>query len=86
MRHLSSVLFIIAVITSFSASCFAETVVIHDDDTLKIEDIRIRLWGIGAPELRWNCTKNTKRIACGQSAKMALSLPILGHFINWALA
>lgn len=50
----------------------AETVTVHDGDTLRIENLKIRLWGIDAPELNQLCLKDKKHIPCGKTAKLAL--------------
>ena len=45
---------------------------IHDGDTFTIEGVKIRLWGIDAPELRQRCKKGVAVYECGTAAKMAL--------------
>lgn len=50
---------------------------VTDGDTIKIDKVKIRLWGIDAPELKQTCTKDDKAYSCGKAAKLALE-----SFIN----
>ena len=45
---------------------------VSDGDSLVINDTRIRLFGIDAPELEQQCTRNGASWACGQRSKRAL--------------
>ncbi|MCB1538232.1 MAG: thermonuclease family protein [Rhodospirillales bacterium] len=56
----------------FIQPAYAQTVLIHDGDTLTIEGIKIRLWGIDAPELGQYCQKNGTNVPCGKMAKIVL--------------
>ena len=45
---------------------------IIDGDTVKIEDVKIRLHGIDAPETKQFCNKNGTKWPCGVKATLAL--------------
>jgi endonuclease YncB( thermonuclease family) len=53
--------------------------VVHDGDTIRIGDARIRIWGIDAPELTQICTQNGKVVECGVIAGNALRTIINGQ-------
>jgi endonuclease YncB( thermonuclease family) len=53
--------------------------VVHDGDTIRIGDTRVRVWGIDAPELKQKCTQNGKIIKCGPIAADALRTIINGQ-------
>ena len=44
-----------------------------DGDTLVLDDKRIRLFGIDAPEMKQSCSRETGKYLCGQAAKEALT-------------
>lgn len=44
-----------------------------DGDTIRDGDIRIRLWGIDAPEKSQKCLKQGEEYSCGMTAKSILS-------------
>ncbi len=50
-----------------------------DGDTIWIEDVKIRLHGIDAPESRQNCTTDGTVWPCGQEATQALVKAISGQ-------
>lgn len=54
-----------------SGSAYADTR-IHDGDTLTLEDQRIRLWGIDAPELAQLCQHGSIAVECGKQSRDAL--------------
>lgn len=56
-----------------SAALAAEPLRVIDGDGLELRGQKIRLWGIDAPELRQECSKDGKRYPCGRMAKDALS-------------
>ncbi|NDF77786.1 MAG: thermonuclease family protein [Betaproteobacteria bacterium] len=47
-----------------------------DGDTIHIDNIKYRLFGIDAPEIKQVCEKNNKKIQCGVIAKNALIIKI----------
>lgn len=51
---------------------------IHDGDTIRIGDTRIRLWGIDAPELRQTCARRGSQYQCGIEARDALAKYVEG--------
>ena len=53
--------------------------VITDGDTIKIENKKIRLHGIDAPEKKQSCIKNSKKYNCGKQATIALANKINGN-------
>lgn len=53
-----------------------------DGDTLKLDNIYIRLAGIDAPELRQLCTLASAEWACGQKAAEALRTHIAGRVVH----
>lgn len=57
---------------SAQTSSISGTAYVADGDSLVINDTRIRLFGIDAPELDQHCTRNGASWACGQRSKQAL--------------
>lgn len=51
----------------------AESVRVIDGDGIKLAGRSVRLWGIDAPELRQECSKDGRRYPCGEKAKEALT-------------
>jgi endonuclease YncB( thermonuclease family) len=45
---------------------------VHDGDTLKIKNTRIRVYGLDAPELKQKCFKNGESVNCGVDSKNEL--------------
>jgi endonuclease YncB( thermonuclease family) len=43
-----------------------------DGDTIRVEDVSLRLTGIDAPELDQTCLANTERTACGENAALQI--------------
>ena len=73
------ILLIIIIITLMyeiknSKSTISDTIIITDGDTIRINEKRIRLWGIDAPELKQTCFLQKENITwpCGKKAKEAL--------------
>lgn len=65
-----------ALVGAHHADC-AESVIqgtprVVDGDTLQINDDRIRLFGLDAPELRQECSRGGKPYACGEVSRDAL--------------
>ena len=67
--------FISLVLFLFSTSAYADEIRVIDGDTLNINDERIRLWGIDAPEIRQKCGG----FACGVIASLYLESIITGE-------
>lgn len=53
-----------------------------DGDTLLLNDARIRLEGIDAPELHQTCSRDGQSYFCGEKARNALISLILGHSVQ----
>ena len=49
-----------------------QPVTVHDGDTLRLGEQRIRLWGIDAPELAQRCNLDGQSQPCGEQAREAL--------------
>lgn len=60
----------------------AGTAQIHDGDSLRISDKRIRLTGVDAPELKQQCFHQQEPVLCGQKAREALSNKIDGRDVR----
>ena len=50
-----------------------ETFRVIDGDGIELAGQSVRLWGIDAPELRQECSKDGRRYPCGEKAKEALT-------------
>jgi endonuclease YncB( thermonuclease family) len=50
-----------------------ETFRVIDGDGIELAGQSVRLWGIDAPELRQECSKDGRRYPCGENAKDALT-------------
>lgn len=61
---------------------FAGEVQVIDGDTLRIDDTRVRLWGIDAPEDGQLCDDNGREYDCGALATGALTHFIDGHPVH----
>jgi len=80
MKKLNLILFSIAILFSiFSSVSFSNEkwiegkAVVVDGDTIKIDGIKIRLFGIDAPEINQICNdKNKRAYNCGKSSKIYL--------------
>ena len=48
------------------------TPAVNDGDSLTIDGLRIRLWGIDAPELHQSCTIKGEHYPCGRKARDVL--------------
>jgi len=55
---------------------------IVDGDTIQINQTKIRLHGIDAPEAKQTCTKEGKEWLCGQEATWALARIIEEHWVT----
>lgn len=51
---------------------------VQDGDSLLVEGIRVRLFGIDAPELDQTCTSEEQRWSCGQAAAAKLADLVTG--------
>lgn len=51
----------------------AESFRVIDGDGIELGGQSVRLWGIDAPELRQECSKDGRRYPCGEEAKEALT-------------
>jgi endonuclease YncB( thermonuclease family) len=59
--------------TPAHADTLSGAATVHDGDTLRLGDTRIRLWGIDAPELGQECQRPGGKYACGIEARDALA-------------
>lgn len=57
------------------------TATVNDGDTLTLNDERIRLRGIDAPELTQRCRLDGANYACGREAQRALSTLVAGRTV-----
>jgi endonuclease YncB( thermonuclease family) len=65
--------FLLLVLTLLSLPCPALAgQVIHDGDTLRIDGVRVRLWGMDAPELGAMCLRGEHTYDAGAAARDAL--------------
>ena len=71
MPNIIRVISIVSVILLSCSHAYAKIEVI-DGDTLKINGLSVRLYGIDAPEKGQLCTSNGKSRDCGAEAKQAL--------------
>ena len=55
-----------------SAQSLRGTVTVTDGDSLSVSGIRVRLFGIDAPELNQDCYDNGSAVACGEMSKRRL--------------
>jgi len=58
----------------------AETRVV-DGDTLRVDGVVMRLWGIDAPERRQTCSNDAGDYACGERAASHLLALVTGHSV-----
>src|SRR3546814_589807 len=72
-RIVAAALLLAALAGHVRADDLTGTASVIDGDTIEIHDIRIRLFGIDAPESRQLCQLNGKDYRCGQKASLALS-------------
>lgn len=77
MRFLLTTLFIL-LNASAHASVISGTAIVHDGDTIRIADTRIRIWGIDAVELKQRCGAT----ACGEEARATLKDAIDNHSVT----
>lgn len=55
-----------------SAQSLRGTAAVTDGDSLSVSGIRVRLFGVDAPELNQNCYDNGSAVACGEMSKRRL--------------
>ncbi len=55
---------------------------VHDGDTLRIGEVRVRLHGIDAPELGQVCERDGTAWPCGREAALALDQRIAGRMVS----
>ena len=89
---LINLIFLFCFIHSLFSEEFNGKVSVIDGDTIKIENVKIRLFGIDAPEIKQKCKKVyfsiylinfQKEYDCGQVSKKALSKAALCATHNW---
>lgn len=56
--------------------------IVNDGDSLTMDGVRIRLWGIDAPEFNQSCTLQGKIYSCGQNSRDALRTLIKGKSVD----
>lgn len=81
MRFLLAMLILIGVAVPGHADITGKPRVI-DGDTVEVNNERIRLHGIDAPETRQICTANGKTWACGREATFALAYEVGNHWVT----
>ncbi len=52
---------------------------VHDGDTVRVDNKKIRLYGIDAPELKQKCYANKMKVSCGEEARDNLIKIINGN-------
>lgn len=57
---------------------------VHDGDTIRIGETRVRIWGIDAVELKQICGQGAARVACGKQARAMLESIIARHEVTCA--
>ena len=57
----------------------------RDGDDLRAGKVRVRLWGIDAPELDQTCQRNSESWKCGESARLALQAMVAGKQVTCAI-
>jgi hypothetical protein len=58
--------------------------VIHDGDTLRLDGVRVRLWGMDAPELGEMCLRGEHTYDAGAAARDALAGLVGGRAVECA--
>jgi len=56
--------------------------IVNDGDSLTIDSVRIRLWGIDAPELHQACVLKDQQYPCGQRSRDALKALLKGKPVD----
>jgi endonuclease YncB( thermonuclease family) len=70
-------------IAASSLPAISGRAVVADGDTFTIDHVRIRLWGVDAPELHQSCTQPDGRSwACGVQAREALKRLLAGQTVR----
>jgi endonuclease YncB( thermonuclease family) len=98
MRRMKSFLMVIALAAMFAAWAFPEkfglnverpsrsasggAVIVMDGDTLRLDHVEHRIYGIDAPEFNQICKDaNARDWPCGQAARTAMAALVKGHVI-----
>ncbi|MGC4025668.1 MAG: thermonuclease family protein [Mesorhizobium sp.] len=79
---LFSLMFLVARLNESRQIRYYDTPVVNDGDSLTLGGVRIRLWGIDAPELHQSCSLQGKSYACGQNSRTALRVLINGKRVD----
>jgi endonuclease YncB( thermonuclease family) len=80
MRLLAPFVALVLLTSAATAAELAGTAKVTDGDTIRINDTRIRLWGIDAPERRQTCQgRNGDVYECGRDSTAVLNELIRGQ-------
>jgi endonuclease YncB( thermonuclease family) len=99
MRRIKSFLMLVLLAAMFAAWAFPErfglsverptrsasggAVIVMDGDTLRIDHVEHRLYGVDAPEFNQTCKDaNARDWPCGQTARKAMAALVKGHVIT----
>jgi endonuclease YncB( thermonuclease family) len=77
-----AVLILAAAAAQSQATPIYGSATVVDGDTLRMDDTRIRLFGIDAPELDQSCSKDGAKWQCGREAFERLSRLVLGKNVR----
>jgi endonuclease YncB( thermonuclease family) len=79
---IGALLFAVSRLDQVSTRTNAGQAKVHDGDTLTVQDERVRLRGIDAPEYRQTCRADSKDYPCGRMALQALAKMVAGKQVK----